>query len=59
MGITPPNPASNSSGLNTSGLNTSHLNTSTSDSTPPAKANSNNTIGKEISRQEFLIEPKI
>ncbi|MBU6197291.1 MAG: hypothetical protein KGO93_06990 [Cyanobacteria bacterium REEB446] len=42
MGITPPNPASNSSGLNTSGLNTSHLNTSTSDSTPPAKANSNN-----------------
>ena len=54
MGITPPNPASNSSGLNTS-----RLNTSTSDSTPPAKANSNNTIGEEISRQEFLIEPKI
>jgi hypothetical protein len=54
MGITPPNPASNSSGLNTS-----HLNTSTSNPTPPATANSNNTIGEDISRQEFLIEPKI
>ena len=49
MGITPPNPASNSSGLNTS----------TSNPTPPAGDHPTSTIGKQISRQEFLIEPKI